>query len=149
MYDPNVAAPGFSANDATAIDAGLRAFMLRVYNYMAAGVGLTGVAAYLTYQFTGPELLQSPLMWVLMLRLWDWCSLSAPDKTIVGGNCARIVSFSRPLSGFHCRRSSTSTRSPRSRGCSLSRRRPSARSVSGVTRPGETYRDSELSCSWA
>jgi uncharacterized protein len=66
-YDPKAASPAFSVNDATAIDAGLRAFMLRVYNYMAAGVGLTGVAAYLTYQFTGPELLQSPLMWVLML----------------------------------------------------------------------------------
>src|SRR5258706_1236116 len=66
-YDPNASAPGFSANGATAIDVGLRAFMLRVYNYMAAGVGLTGVAAFLTYQFTGPELLQSPLMWVFML----------------------------------------------------------------------------------
>src|SRR6267142_2114136 len=66
-YDPNSAAPSLSANGATAIDVGLRAFMLRVYNYMAAGVGLTGVAAFLTYQFTGPELLQSPLMWVLML----------------------------------------------------------------------------------
>ena len=66
-YDPNASAPGFSANGATAIDVGLRAFMLRVYNYMAAGVGLTGVAAFLTYQFTGAELLQSPLMWVLML----------------------------------------------------------------------------------
>jgi FtsH-binding integral membrane protein len=65
-YDRNAAAPGFSANGATAIDVGLRAFMLRVYNYMAAGVGLTGVAASLTYQFTGPELLQSPLMWVFM-----------------------------------------------------------------------------------
>jgi FtsH-binding integral membrane protein len=41
--------------------------MLRVYNYMAAGVGLTGIVAMLTYQFTGPELLQSPFMWVLML----------------------------------------------------------------------------------
>jgi uncharacterized protein len=66
-YDQNTAAPGFPANDATTMDVGLRAFMLRVYNYMAAGVGLTGVAAFLTYQFTGPELLQSPLMWVLML----------------------------------------------------------------------------------
>src|ERR1700754_4005097 len=66
-YDGNPGAPGVSANVATAIDVGLRAFMLRVYNYMAAGVGLTGVAAFLTYQFTGPELLQSPLMWVLML----------------------------------------------------------------------------------
>src|SRR5438105_15959209 len=66
-YDGNAGAPGVSANVATAIDAGLRAFMLRVYNYMAAGVGLTGVAAFLTYQFTGPELLQSPLMWVFLL----------------------------------------------------------------------------------
>src|SRR6478672_6293855 len=66
-YDPNASAPGFSANGATAIDVGLRAFMLRVYNYMAAGVGLTGVSAFLTYQFTGPELLQSPLMWVFIL----------------------------------------------------------------------------------
>src|SRR5216684_4078299 len=66
-YDRNAPAPGFSANGVTAIDVGVRAFMLRVYNYMAAGVGLTGVAAFLTYQFTGPELLQSPLMWVFML----------------------------------------------------------------------------------
>src|SRR5712671_5038535 len=34
--------PASPANGATAIDVGLRAFMLRVYNYMAAGVGLTG-----------------------------------------------------------------------------------------------------------
>jgi uncharacterized protein len=66
-YDPNAAAPGFSVDGAKAIDVGLRAFMLRVYNYMAAGVGLTGIAAFLTYQFTDPELLQSPLMWVFML----------------------------------------------------------------------------------
>src|SRR3954470_7087667 len=66
-YDPNAATPGFPASGATAIDVGLRAHMLRVYNYMTAGVGLTGVAAFLTYQFTGPELLQGPLMWVLML----------------------------------------------------------------------------------
>jgi len=66
-YDQNTASPGISAAGATAIDVGLRAFMLRVYNYMAAGVGLTGVAAFLTYQLTGPELLRSPLMWVLIL----------------------------------------------------------------------------------
>ena len=66
-YDRNVAAPDLPADSAIAIDAGLRAYMLRVYNYMAAGVGLTGVVAFLTYDFTGPELLQSPLMWVLML----------------------------------------------------------------------------------
>ena len=66
-YDRNTTAPEIPATGAVAIDAGLREYMLRVYNYMAAGVGLTGVAAFLTYQFTGPELLQSPLMWVLIL----------------------------------------------------------------------------------
>lgn len=66
-YDRNAAASAFAANDVTTIDVGLRAFMLRVYHYMAAGVGLTGVAAFLTYHFTGPELLQSPLMWVFVL----------------------------------------------------------------------------------
>ena len=66
-YDRNAAVPGTPADGVTVIDAGLRAYMLRVYNYMAAGVGLTGLVAMLTYQFTGPELLQSPLMWVLML----------------------------------------------------------------------------------
>jgi uncharacterized protein len=66
-YDQNAAVPGISDAGTEAIDAGLRAYMLRVYNYMATGVGLTGVVAMLTYQFTGPDLLQSPLMWVFML----------------------------------------------------------------------------------
>lgn len=66
-YDRNAAAPGTFPDRATAVDPGLRAYMLRVYNYMAAGVGLTGVVAMLTYQFTGDALLQSPLIWVFML----------------------------------------------------------------------------------
>ncbi|MEG6507902.1 Bax inhibitor-1/YccA family protein [Methyloligella sp. 2.7D] len=37
--------------EAGAIDQGLRAYMLRVYNYMALGVGITGVVAYLVYSF--------------------------------------------------------------------------------------------------
>ena len=48
-YDRNVAARGFGAARGVAIDAGLRAYMIRVYNYMAAGVALTGVVAWLTY----------------------------------------------------------------------------------------------------
>jgi len=61
-YDQNLATSG-----AIAMDAGLRGYMLRIYNYMAAGVGLTAVVAWLTYQLTGPALLQSPLMWVFIL----------------------------------------------------------------------------------
>ena len=48
-FDRNVAARGFGAARAAEIDAGLRAYMLRVYNYMAAGVALTGVVAWFTY----------------------------------------------------------------------------------------------------
>lgn len=35
--------------DAGVVDQGLRAYMLRVYNYMASGVAITGVVAYLIY----------------------------------------------------------------------------------------------------
>jgi FtsH-binding integral membrane protein len=48
-FDRNVAARGFGAGQAAVIDAGLRAYMLRVYNYMAAGVALTGVVAWFTF----------------------------------------------------------------------------------------------------
>jgi len=70
------------------IDEGLRAFMLRVYNYMAIGLALTGVAAYGVYSAAvtsdpalavaqlghgvmltsfGAALYGSPLMWIIVL----------------------------------------------------------------------------------
>ena len=53
-YDRNVAAfPG--AARTVAVDAGLRAHMIRVYNYMAGGVALTGVLAYVTYLAAGGD----------------------------------------------------------------------------------------------
>ena len=48
-FDRNVAARGGFADRAAAVDAGLRAYMLRVYNYMAAAVALTGVVAWVTF----------------------------------------------------------------------------------------------------
>jgi uncharacterized protein len=50
-FDRNYAAArrGVGADRAVAIDAGLRAHMIRVYNYMAMGVALTGVVAWLTF----------------------------------------------------------------------------------------------------
>ena len=41
-FDRNYAARA-GVGQAAAIDAGLRAYMIRIYNYMAAGVALTGV----------------------------------------------------------------------------------------------------------
>jgi len=61
---------------------GLRAHMIRVYNYMAGGVALTGVVAWLTYQMSvvtnasgaiisltplGHTLFATPLKWVVIL----------------------------------------------------------------------------------
>ncbi len=49
-FDRNISARGrVGAVPAVAIDAGLRAYMIRVYNYMAAGVALTGVVAWFTF----------------------------------------------------------------------------------------------------
>jgi uncharacterized protein len=45
----NTAARGGYAGQTAVVDAGLRAYMLRVYNYMAAGVALTGVVSWLSY----------------------------------------------------------------------------------------------------
>ena len=50
------------------IDEGLRAYMLRVYNYMASGLAITGVVAYATANSPLIEVLfGTPLLWVVML----------------------------------------------------------------------------------
>ena len=54
-FDRNVAARGGLSDRAAVVDAGLRAHMIRVYNYMAGAVGLTGVVAWLTYQASGGD----------------------------------------------------------------------------------------------
>ena len=55
--------------DAAQIDLGLRQYMLRVYNYMASGLALTGIVALLVS--SSPEATQmifgTPLKWVVML----------------------------------------------------------------------------------
>ena len=56
-----------------AIDEGLRSYMLRVYNLMALGLAITGLAAYGTYVMAASNhafaqiLYASPLRWVVML----------------------------------------------------------------------------------
>jgi FtsH-binding integral membrane protein len=51
------------------IDVGLRDYMLRIYNYMASGLALTGIVAYAfaQYLYAHPALAHSPIMFVLML----------------------------------------------------------------------------------
>jgi uncharacterized protein len=58
------------------IDQGLRSYMLKVYNLMALGLAITGVAAFLSFQFAfadgqltafGQAIYVSPLKWVVIL----------------------------------------------------------------------------------
>jgi FtsH-binding integral membrane protein len=72
-FDRNYALRGVGTDRAVAYDVGLRAHMIRVYNYMAGGVALTGAVAWLTYQYAlsnpafAHALFGSPLLWVVML----------------------------------------------------------------------------------
>ena len=72
--------PQVRAGTQAVIDEGLRAYMMKVYNYMAAGLAITSAAAVGTYmaavdsssgtqQLTalGQLLFASPLMWVIVL----------------------------------------------------------------------------------
>lgn len=70
------AQPGMATRTGVAVDQGLRAYMLGVYNYMTLGVALTGLVAYGMYVLSfdgrkptelGMLLYGSPLKWVLML----------------------------------------------------------------------------------
>ena len=67
------------AGSRSTTDAGLRAYMLSVYNYMAVGIALTGVVAYFTFMYAveqtgagiiltpfGSMIYSSPLKWVIM-----------------------------------------------------------------------------------
>ena len=76
QFDNRYAQSPTAARAGVAVDEGLRSYMLGVYNYMAAGVALTGVAAYLTFMFAvqngaltpfGQAIYTSPLRWVVML----------------------------------------------------------------------------------
>ena len=57
-----------TTGSAAAIDAGLRSYMMRIYNYMAGGLAVTGIAAYVAassgfYQ----SIVGTPWIWVVML----------------------------------------------------------------------------------
>src|SRR5258708_2452050 len=55
-YDRNIAAAPFgqttSRAGSVAVDEGLRAYMLRIYNYMVLGLAITGAAALGTYMLS-------------------------------------------------------------------------------------------------
>lgn len=72
-YNTNPTARYGTMAERVALDAGLRAYMLRVYNYMTLGLAITGAAALGTYMLAvqNPAVRQflfaSPFKWVVIL----------------------------------------------------------------------------------
>ncbi len=71
-----------AAVDAAQLDAGLRAYMLRVYNWMASGLLLTGIVAYLIASTGAAELfyqvVRTPRGLATVPTILGWIAMFAP-----------------------------------------------------------------------
>jgi uncharacterized protein len=66
-YDSGSRWPARSAATEVGIDVGLRQYMLRVYNYMAGGLALTGVVAYLgAASGLYLQIVGTPIYWIVV-----------------------------------------------------------------------------------
>jgi FtsH-binding integral membrane protein len=94
-FDRNYAAAtrGISRDRAAVIDAGLRAYMIRVYNYMAIGVALTGVAAWLAYQLAGGDAIVVTARGIAGLTPFGQFLYSLPGVLIFGLGTFGLVMF--------------------------------------------------------
>jgi FtsH-binding integral membrane protein len=81
------------------IDQGLRAYMLRVYNYMGIGVAITGVVAYLTFAMavvdSGAGLQLTSFGHLIYASAFKWVVIFAP-LAVVFLISARMNSMSLP-----------------------------------------------------
>jgi len=89
-YDRNVATAKFGQTidriDTVAVDQGLRAYMLRIYNYMVLGLAITGLAALGTYMLsvtTDPAFAAMKLRDGLMLTGFGRALFVSPLKWVV------------------------------------------------------------------
>lgn len=98
-YDQNRMQSGATVTRGdAAIDMGLRSYMLSVYNYMAAGLAITGVVAYLAFsmavtQSADGSLALTPLGATLYTSAFKWVVMLAP-LGLVFFLSARIASMS-------------------------------------------------------
>lgn len=86
-YDRNVAARyGSVTRSEAAIDQGLRAYMLRVYNFMALGLAITGAAALGVYMLsvtTDPSAAAGQVAGGIMLTQFGYALFVSPLKWVV------------------------------------------------------------------
>lgn len=81
------------AIEEAAVDIGLRSYMLRVYNYMMAGLAITGVVSYFTA--SSPAMINlifgTPLRWVVMLAPIGFVLLFAARINKMNSSTAQIL----------------------------------------------------------
>ncbi len=121
QFDNQYAASHARAQQGAVVDEGLRSYMLGVYNYMAMGVALTGVVAYVVYTMMvttdqsqavvalkngtmltqlGHALMISPLKWVVMLAplgfilVMSFARMSAANAQMVFWAFAAVMGVS-------------------------------------------------------
>jgi FtsH-binding integral membrane protein len=93
-FDRNYGAVrGFARDRAVVVDAGLRAYMVRVYNYMAIGVALTGVAAWFAYQLAGGDAITVTGRGIAGLTPFGQFIFSLPGLLIFGLGTFGLVMF--------------------------------------------------------
>src|SRR3954447_1081989 len=111
-FDRNAATAQFgrplTRAETAVVDEGLRAYMLRIYNYMVLGLAITGFAALGVYMLSvtsdpgaamqgvrplargmfltplGYTLFVSPVKWAVIRRRSRWCSFSASASRTCG-----------------------------------------------------------------
>lgn len=83
------------------IDLGLRAYMMKVYNIMAAGLGISGLVAYFasTYEPLMRLIFQTHLMWFIMLApfIMVMCLSSMISRLSPGGALALFVAYAATM----------------------------------------------------
>ena len=128
-FDHNAGPSGTYAGPAAEIDLGLRQHMMRVYNFMAAGLAVTGIVAYAAIA-TGlyQQIVGTPLIWLVMLApLGAVMFLSFRIERLSVGAAQAIFWGFAAVMGLSLAAFSSSTPAPASRVCSSSQPAPSRR----------------------
>ena len=92
------------ADTVVGIDAGLREYMLRVYNYMASGLALTGIVAYVAAE-SGfyASIAKTPLIWLVILAPLGLVMLMSFGIQRMQARTAQMVEGRIAFGEFVCR----------------------------------------------
>jgi FtsH-binding integral membrane protein len=86
---------GVAGVDGASFDAGLRAHMLRVFNYMAGGLAITGVLAYVVANTALAQVIfGSPIRWLVMLAPFGFIMFMNIKMQTISASALRTLFWS-------------------------------------------------------